>query len=70
MTDQTNPESSNQQESPIILSKIAYHFWPELKDRQEERRLIGIGEVFSTLYSVPFLIVGIIWLALIWVPPV
>jgi serine phosphatase RsbU (regulator of sigma subunit) len=64
MTDQTDPESSNNQKSPITLSKIAYYFWPELKDRQEERRLIGIGEVFSTLYSIPFLIVGIIWLIL------
>jgi serine phosphatase RsbU (regulator of sigma subunit) len=43
---------------------IARRFWIELDERAYERQLVGVGEVLSTLYAVPFALAGIIWLVL------
>lgn len=37
-------------------------FWPELAKRSPERQVIGIGEVLSIIYAIPFAIAGFIWL--------
>jgi serine phosphatase RsbU (regulator of sigma subunit) len=54
---------------PLLLN-ICQLFWPELKTASQERRVIGVGEVLSTLYSAPLAVAGIIWLIavtdLIW----
>jgi len=62
MSENISSEPSNSIETPKALSKIAFRFWPELEGRSKERQLVGIGEVISTLYSIPFLIFGITWL--------
>lgn len=45
-----------------IFFKIAKWFWPELDSMREQRQLVGVGDVITTLYSAPIVIVGIIWL--------
>ncbi|MEJ2759936.1 MAG: hypothetical protein P8046_15775, partial [Anaerolineales bacterium] len=44
------------------LEKISIRFWPGLKDLSLPRKLVGIGDVITTLYSLPTFVVGIIWL--------
>lgn len=46
---------------PLLL-KICQRFWPQLESATQERQVIGVGEVFSTLYAAPFAIAGIVWL--------
>jgi serine phosphatase RsbU (regulator of sigma subunit) len=46
---------------PLLLN-ICQRFWPQLKSTSQERQVIGVGEVLSTLYAAPFAIAGIIWL--------
>ncbi|HEY42628.1 MAG TPA: PP2C family protein-serine/threonine phosphatase [Anaerolineae bacterium] len=43
---------------------IAKVFRPELETMSVERRLAGIGDVLSVLYSAPIAFAGLIWLAL------
>ena len=45
-----------------FLEKIALPFWPELKDAPLAKRLVGIGDVVTTLYSAPIFLGGLIWL--------
>jgi len=46
---------------PLLL-KICRRFWPELNTAAQERQVLGVGEVLSTLYAAPFALVGVIWL--------
>ncbi len=45
------------------LFTIARRFWPELERLNYPRRVIGTGEVLSSLYSAPLALLGLIWLA-------
>lgn len=45
-----------------ILFNIAKRFWPELESMREQRQLVGVGDVITTIYSVPLVIIGTIWL--------
>ena len=47
---------------PSFLLNLAKKFWPDLEKRTGERLVVGVGEVISTLYSIPFTIVGLLWL--------
>jgi serine phosphatase RsbU (regulator of sigma subunit) len=47
------------------LYRIAAIVWPDLDNRSTERQMIGVGEVISTLYSIPFALTGLIWLILV-----
>ena len=42
---------------------IAEKFWPGLKSMDGQRRLVGIGEVITFLYSAPLALAGFAWLA-------
>jgi serine phosphatase RsbU (regulator of sigma subunit) len=44
---------------------IARFFWPELDTLSEQRRLVVVGDVISFLYSLPFALIGTIWLVLV-----
>jgi serine phosphatase RsbU (regulator of sigma subunit) len=55
-------ETQTHPNTPPILLNLAKRFWPELSDHSPERQLIGVGEVISTLYALPLVIVGLIWL--------
>ena len=46
---------------PLLL-KICRRFWPELNTAAQERQVLGVGEVLSTLYAAPFALAGVIWL--------
>lgn len=46
---------------PLLL-ELCQRFWPQLNSASQERQVIGVGEVLSTLYAAPFAIAGIIWL--------
>jgi serine phosphatase RsbU (regulator of sigma subunit) len=46
-----------------ILYSLARSLWPGLETMSEQRRLVGIGDVFSFLYAFPFALVGLVWLA-------
>jgi len=50
---------------PPLLLNICQRLWPQLKTTTQERQVIGVGEVLSTLYAAPFALMGIIWLILI-----
>jgi serine phosphatase RsbU (regulator of sigma subunit) len=52
---------SNVEERLLAIAKI---FRPELENMSVERRLAGIGDVLSVLYSAPIAIAGLIWLIL------
>ena len=45
-----------------ILFNIAEKIWPELKTLTGHRRLVGVGEVITFLYSTPLALIGIVWL--------
>ncbi len=45
-----------------ILFSVARPFWPELGQFTWPRRLVGIGDVVSFLYALPFAVIGWIWL--------
>jgi serine phosphatase RsbU (regulator of sigma subunit) len=47
------------------LLGLIKRFWPELVDRTPERQVIGIGEVFTIIYSLPLTIAGLIWLIIV-----
>ena len=49
---------------PYLLN-LACWFWPDLRNRSKERQVIGTGEVVSAIYTFPFMLAGIIWLALV-----
>jgi len=44
------------------LSTLAIWFWPELKSMNAQRRLVGMGDVLSVLYSFPLGVIGLFWL--------
>ena len=41
---------------------IAKSFWPELESMNEQRRLVGAGDVIVSLVTIPLAIVGLAWL--------
>jgi serine phosphatase RsbU (regulator of sigma subunit) len=41
---------------------IAEKFWPGLKTMEGQRRLVGVGEVITFLYSAPLALAGFAWL--------
>lgn len=44
------------------LHKIASFFWPELKEMSSSRSMVGVGDVITTLYSIPIYLAGLVWL--------
>ena len=56
-SDSLPPRSVN----PLLL-RFCQRLWPALKTATQERQVLGVGEVISTLYAAPFAIAGIIWL--------
>lgn len=46
------------------LYDFAKPFWPGLESLSQNRKLVGTGDVLTTLYTVPLAIIGIIWLIL------
>lgn len=47
-----------------LLLNISKLFWPELKSFPHARQLVGVGDVFSSLYSTFIYGIGIYWLIL------
>ncbi|MFZ5809665.1 MAG: PP2C family protein-serine/threonine phosphatase [Chloroflexota bacterium] len=45
-----------------IFQSLAARFWPELKNYNEPRRLVGTADVLSFLYSLPLAVIGLVWL--------
>jgi serine phosphatase RsbU (regulator of sigma subunit) len=45
-----------------VFERISYLIWPELEAMHNSRRLVGIGDILTTLYAAPVSIIGIIWL--------
>jgi hypothetical protein len=41
---------------------IAKRFWPELESMNEQRRLVGAGDVIVSLITIPLAFVGLVWL--------
>jgi len=52
----------NPYKSSNILFRISRVFWPELREMNEQRRLVGTGDVITFLYSLPLAIAGVAWL--------
>jgi serine phosphatase RsbU (regulator of sigma subunit) len=46
------------------IAQIATVFWPELNTMGPSRRLVGAGDVFTSLYSGAIALAGIIWLTI------
>ena len=44
------------------LYDFAKPFWPGLETLSPNRKLVGVGDVLTTLYTIPLAIAGIIWL--------
>jgi serine phosphatase RsbU (regulator of sigma subunit) len=44
------------------LSGFAKTFWPDIDSLNDQRRLVGTGDVLSFLYTLPLAIIGILWL--------
>lgn len=44
------------------LLAIANRLWPQLASMRIDRQLVGVGEVTAFLYTLPFAIIGFIWL--------
>ena len=45
-----------------ILSAITHKIWPELETMSDQRRLVGMGDIFTLLYSLPLALIGLVWL--------
>jgi len=45
-----------------LFENIALFFWPQLKDINPARKLVGIGDVVTTLYASPIFAAGLVWL--------
>lgn len=48
-----------------MIFRIAARLWPELETMTEQRQVVGVGNVFFFLYTLPLALVGVIWLAAI-----
>jgi serine phosphatase RsbU (regulator of sigma subunit) len=46
-----------------FIYSLARRLWPELDSVNEARRLVGVGDVFTVLYTTPLALGGLIWLA-------
>lgn len=57
------PDHIKQKYNPFFT--FARWLWPELEGMNDQRRLVGIGDVICFLYSLPVAIVGIVWLIFI-----
>jgi serine phosphatase RsbU (regulator of sigma subunit) len=53
-----------------ILLSVSRIFWPDIDTLSEQRKLIAVGEIITSLYSVPLSLIGIFWLVLITAPNV
>jgi serine phosphatase RsbU (regulator of sigma subunit) len=62
MTSTALPDSPPPRSVHPLLLNICQQLWPQLKTAGQERQVIGVGDVLSTLYATPFAIAGIIWL--------
>ncbi len=47
-----------------FLYSLARKLWPELNVVNEARRLVGVGDVFTVLYTTPLALGGLIWLGI------
>ncbi len=45
-----------------LFSGFAKTFWPDLDSMSTQRRLIGAGDVFTVLYTIPLALIGMVWL--------
>ena len=45
-----------------ILLKISLKFWPQLDTFPLSRQMVGVGDVFASMYSFILTIIGLIWL--------
>ena len=62
ISEQETTEKKHKVEIHPFFLNLATRFWPELAGRSSEQQIIGVGEVISTLYSIPFLIAGFLWM--------
>ncbi len=44
------------------IYKLAHIVWPELAALSTERQMVGVGDVLTTFYALPFAILGLVWL--------
>lgn len=56
------PEITGNSDTSSLLLRVAGWFWPELKEMSWQRQLVGAVDVVVTLLSIPFAIIGLIWL--------
>jgi serine phosphatase RsbU (regulator of sigma subunit) len=56
------PEITGKDDTSSLLLRVAGWFWPELREMSWQRQLVGAVDVVVTLLSIPFAIIGIIWL--------
>jgi serine phosphatase RsbU (regulator of sigma subunit) len=45
-----------------VFFKVARTFWSELDEMNEQSRLVGTGDVITVLYTLPFALIGLVWL--------
>ena len=46
------------------LLKISRKLWPDLKSQTLSRQMVGVGDVFTSLYCLVISIIGLVWLSL------
>ena len=44
------------------IYQLAQKVWPELDSLSTERQMVGVGDLLTSLYTLPFAIIGMIWL--------
>jgi serine phosphatase RsbU (regulator of sigma subunit) len=47
-----------------LLVGIATRLWPDLKNLNQSRRLVGTGDVIALLWTLPLALIGLTWLAM------
>ena len=57
------PDQINQKYNLFFV--IARYLWSELEEMDDQKRLVGIGDVICFIYSLPLAITGIVWLTYI-----
>lgn len=58
----SNSPSTPKKDIYQFLYRIARLFWHDLDNVNEQRRLVGAGDVITSLYSLPLVVIGLIWL--------
>ncbi len=41
---------------------LAKRFWPGLESMLPDRRIVGMGEVLTFIYTAPLAVIGLLWL--------